>query len=45
MSATRVEQDVGVVYEAEEHGQSLFQAGEGGGMLGLDQLLLLVVGV
>jgi hypothetical protein len=33
--AMRVEQCVGVVYEAEEHGQSLFQVGEGGGMVGL----------
>ena len=34
-SAMRVEQHVGVAYEAEEHGQSLFQVGERAGMLGL----------
>jgi hypothetical protein len=42
-SGMRVEQSVGVVYEAEEHDKSLFQAGEGGGMLGLGHLLLLAV--
>jgi hypothetical protein len=31
----RVEQCVGVVYEAEQHGQSLFQVGKRGGMLGV----------
>jgi hypothetical protein len=34
-SAMRVEQCVGVVYEAEQHGQSLFQVGKRGGMLGV----------
>jgi hypothetical protein len=42
--SARVEGGVGVINEAEEHAQSLFQAGEGGGMLGLGQLTLLVVG-
>src|SRR5918994_75876 len=34
-STVRVERGVSVIYEAEEHGQSLFQVNEGGGMLGL----------
>jgi hypothetical protein len=34
-SAVGVEQGVSVVYEAEEHGQSLFQVGERVGMLGM----------
>ena len=43
-SGVRVEQGVGIVHEAEEHDHRLFQLGEGGDMLGLGQLLLLVVG-
>jgi hypothetical protein len=31
----RVERGVSVIYEAEEHGQSLFQVNERGGKLGL----------
>ena len=34
-SAVGIEQGIGVVYEAEEHGQSFFQVGKRGGMLGL----------
>ena len=34
-SAVRVEMGVGIVYEAEEHAQSLFQVEERVGMLGL----------
>ena len=33
-SAVGIEQAIGVVYEAEEHAQSLFQVGERVGMLG-----------
>ena len=43
-SGAWVEQSVGVVYEAEEHGHCLFQAGERRSMLELGHLLLLVVG-
>ena len=34
-SAVGIEQGIGVVYKAEEHGQSLFQVGERVGMLGV----------
>jgi hypothetical protein len=34
-STVRVERGVSVIYEAEEHAQSLFQVNERGGMLGL----------
>src|SRR3712207_8974744 len=40
-SATRVEQRVSVVDEAEEDGQSLFRPSEASGMVGLGHLLLL----
>ena len=39
-----VEEAVGVVYEAEEHGYHFFHMGEQGGMLRVGHLLLLVVG-
>jgi hypothetical protein len=39
-----VEQGVGVVYEAEEHRESLFRLEEAWGMVELGHLLLLVVG-
>jgi hypothetical protein len=41
----RVEGGVGVVYEAEEHGQSFFQVLEGEGMLGVGHLISLWWGV
>jgi hypothetical protein len=44
VSGAWVEQGVGVVHEAEEHGQRLFQVDERRGMLGSGHLLLLVVG-
>jgi hypothetical protein len=43
-SNMRVEELVGVVYEAEEYGYHFFQIGERGGMLRMGHLLLLVVG-
>jgi hypothetical protein len=36
-----VEESVGVVYEAEQDGQSLFRSGESLGMVGVGHLLLI----
>ena len=44
-SAVGIEQGIGVVYEAEEHGQSLFQVGERVGMLGVGHPRFLSSGV